>query len=314
MDIEIINELTALAYKNLNIIPLAGDASTRKYFRVHYDNGSLVLMKRESFDTHNDDFYLAHHFFYELGVRVPKILSVIPAKGIMLLEDLGDNNLQMLNIGSFEAQKAYLEATNILCDFQNKAEQKSKNQFPLNIRFTYDKFFNELKMTNKYFLEQYRVKKYDQPLVLDFYKELVSRMLEQKFMLLHRDYHSKNIMIFKNELVLIDFQDARLGPYTYDLASLIIDPYSNIDVSLSQTLINKYYENIKIESYDTFIKNYNLCLLQRAIKILGTYTYQKFVKSNESYLKFIPSTVDKILSIKNIFPEWSRAIDEVIRA
>lgn len=310
---EILSELKALSYKNISLINLAGDASTRRYFRVFHDQGSAVLMKRESFSTEDDPFYLAHHFFFEIGVRIPKIYSLIPSKGIILLEDLGDNNLQMLNTGSKESEASYLEAVSILCDLQKKAEDKDKNQFPLSLEFTFDKFYNELTMTNKYFLEKYKVKKFDQALVLNFYKELVESMLKQKFMLLHRDYHSKNIMIYKNELVLIDFQDARLGPYTYDLASLIVDPYSNLDEELITKLIARYYQKIQVEAYDSFFENYLFCLLQRAIKILGTYTYQKFVRSNESYLKFIPSTVDKIKGLKKFFPDWEDAIEEVIK-
>lgn len=309
---DILNELKALSYKNVSLISLAGDASTRKYFRVFHQDGSAVLMKRESFNTSDDPFYLTHHFFSELNVRIPKIYNIIPSEGIMILEDLGDANLQMLNPGSSEAKSSYIDAVNILCKFQKDAELKSRTQFPMSLEFTFEKFYNELTMTNKYFLEKYKVKNYNETLVLKFYKELVEKMLMQKFMLLHRDYHSKNIMIFKKELVIIDFQDARLGPYTYDLASLIIDPYSDLDESLIKELIDGYYKNIKVESYDEFYKNYLLCLLQRAIKILGTYTYQKFVKSNESYLKFVPSTVDKIKTIKPFFPDWEDAIEEVI--
>lgn len=306
------NELKALSYKNVSLVSLAGDASSRSYFRVFHQEGSAVLMKRESFNTVDDPFYLVHHFFSELGVRIPKIYNLIPSEGIMILEDLGDTNLQMLNPGSNQSNASYIEATHILCKFQKDAETMDKTKFPLSLEFTFEKFYNELIMTNKYFLEKYKVKNYKEALVLNFYEKLVEEMLEQKFMLLHRDYHSKNIMIFNKELVLIDFQDARLGPYTYDLASLIIDPYSDLDASLIKQLIDTYYKKIQIEAYDVFFKNYLLCLLQRAIKILGTYSYQKFVKSNESYLKFIPSTVDKIKTIKPFFPEWEEAIEEVI--
>jgi len=310
MNEDLINYLKTLNYKNISIKKVLSDASTRKYYRFSNLNSTFILMQRDSFNADTDRFCLVYKFLKSLDINVAKIYNYDEIKGYMVLEDLGD-----LTISNFSSSKEallvkYLDAVNLIIKFQ---KNKITNVYPVTYKFTFSKLYNELIMTKYYFIEKYKNKNtYNKKYLEFFFASLVKSIMKQKFLLNHRDYHSRNILVFKDTLYLIDFQDARLGPYTYDLASLIIDPYANIDSDMSSILINEYYNNTKFENYDVYLNNFKLVLLQRALKILGTYAFQENVNKNSSYLKYIPRTLKKISKIKSIMPEFENIIEEVI--
>ena len=102
---------------------------------------------------------------------------------------------------------------------------------------------SELNMTTEFYFDGYKksmLNSTDKNELESVYKDIINKMMKQKSLLLHRDYHSRNIMIKDNSLFVIDYQDARLGPYTYDLASLIIDPYIYLSDNLKKHIIDRY--------------------------------------------------------------------------
>jgi len=303
---EFFTYLKSLNYENLSFKEVLADASSRRYYRFYHKKGSLILMQRASFDINTDRFYLTYNFFKKLKVNLPKLYYYDAKKGYMVLEDLGDLTIQSLNINK---ETNYLSSVNLITQYQNN---QNINVYPMTYSFTYAKFYNELIMTKYYYIDKYKANITHNKKQLEFFfKELTTLIMQQKFCLTHRDYHSRNILVYNNKIYLIDFQDARLGPYTYDLASLIIDPYANIEDKLSNYLIETYYNNTKHEAYKNYILNYNLTCLQRALKILGSYAYQKIVNNNDTYLKYIPITIEKIKNIKKTFPKWETLIQEV---
>ena len=136
-------------------------------------------------------------------------------------------------------------------------------------------------------------------------------MMTQKKLLLHRDYHSRNLMVRNGTVYVIDYQDARLGPYSYDVASLVIDPYIELEKTLKDRIITSYYDGMKgyiKETYLEFKRDYYLCFLQRGIKILGTFAYQKVAKDNERYIEYIRPSEQKVKDVLKAFPEWKDVI------
>jgi aminoglycoside/choline kinase family phosphotransferase len=175
-------------------------------------------------------------------------------------------------------------------------------------------------MTTEYYINKYMdrvLSDKTKSKLNDFYIDLVSKMMEQPFLLQHRDYHSRNIMIKDGDLFIIDLQDARLGPLAYDMASLMIDPYIDLDDDIVNDCLEHYYKGISNFipcSYDEFIYIYRLCFLQRGIKILGTFAYQKMKNSKDKYLPYIPVTVSKLNDICGYFPEWESIIKGTVLA
>jgi N-acetylmuramate 1-kinase len=318
---EYLNILKKAKYKDLQLEKKLADASNRKYYRFKHSKGSLILMQMNSFDRNKDRFILTHCFFSKININVPEIYLYDEKKGIIVLEDLGDQTIKQENETVIDYEAKYIKAIDVLLKYQTKST-KHLNSYPMTYAFNFSKFYNELILFKYYYLNLLKTKlnkninkknKFFDKLFFDkLFKEIVLKLLKQKFLLAHRDFHSRNLMFLKNKVYLIDFQDARKAPYTYDLASLILDPYANIDDELSEKLIKKYYKKTCFESYDSFYYNYNLALLQRALKIIGTFAYQSLKKNNSSYLKYIPITLDKINKLKNIFPEWKIILEEIL--
>jgi aminoglycoside/choline kinase family phosphotransferase len=291
---------------------LAGDASTRKYYRV-IDNGKNFIVVESAAFSKDDPAVLSNIAFKKLRIPVPEILKIIPEKGLMVKEDLGSTHLQ--DIKEEKKLFAYYDnVVDIMLTYQTNAIKTKEPLYPLSYSFTKEKFISELNMTTEYYFNGYKHRSLngsDKNELESIYDSLVDKMMKQDSMLLHRDYHSRNIMVNDGKLFVIDYQDARLGPYTYDLASLVIDPYITLSEDLKRQIIARYYNGIKKAvngSISDFEQNYYLCFLQRGIKILGTFAYQKLERNNDRYLQYIDPSIKKINVVLDKFPEWKKTV------
>ena len=308
-----------MGLKGAQITLLAGDASTRKYYRVSHLDKSFIFMKGYSFND-EDANVSSLKAYSEMGINVPKVYELFPELGVVVQEDIG--NLHLQNVKEKELlKKYYKDVVDMLVKFQKKALAIDKSGiriYPNTISFTKEKFMFELNMTTEFYVEKLNSKKISQgkkEVLQKLYADIVNRMMKQPFLLQHRDYHSRNLMIHNDSVYLIDIQDSRLGPFTYDIASLVIDPYIELDEKLYEEIIGSYYDGIKDViscSYDKYLKYYGICFIQRGIKILGTFAYQKTEKGNSGYLKHIPDSVHKIRKVCGEFPEWQKMIEEEI--
>ena len=291
---------------------LAGDASSRKYYRVTDAGKNFIIVVSAPFSD-DDPAILSNIAFKKLGVPVPEILKVIPEKGLMVKEDLGGVHLQDIKVDK-KLFDYYDSVVDIMLTYQLNSANTKEPLYPLSYSFTKEKFISELNMTTEYYFDGYKKNKLngsDKKELELVYSDLVDKMMQQQFLLLHRDYHSRNIMLSKGKLFVIDYQDARLGPYTYDLASLIIDPYIELGESLKKHIIERYYNGVKHfinEPVADFDSDYSLCFLQRGIKILGTFAYQKLEKNNDRYLEYIEPSLKKVNSVLKVFPEWKKTV------
>jgi aminoglycoside/choline kinase family phosphotransferase len=293
---------------NLVVTLLAGDASTRKYYRARDERRSFIIVVSEPYPS-DDPSITSNYAFSKLSAPVPTIIKAFPDKGIMIKEDLGGIHLQNIKDPN-KLTPYYDKAVEIMLAYQLNGASFTEYLYPLSYSFTKDKFMSELKMTTEYYIKAYKQKALKGPEQKELeavYEELVNEMMMQKKLLLHRDYHSRNLMVKEGSLYVIDYQDSRLGPYSYDVASLVIDPYIVMDKELRDRVITGYYCGIKAYVKDTYIefkRNYHLCFLQRGIKILGTFAYQKVERNNDRYLEYIHPSENKIKDVLKAFPEW----------
>jgi N-acetylmuramate 1-kinase len=291
---------------------LAGDASSRKYYRIVDGGKNFIVVVSDPF-SNDDPAILSNVAFKKLGIPVPEIFKVVAEKGLIVKEDLGGTHLQDIK-EEVKLFTYYDKAIDIMLTYQKNALDAKEQLYPLSYSFTKDKFIAELNMTTEFYFGCYKNKKLnssDKDELQAVYSLLVDEMMKQSFLLLHRDYHSRNIMLTGEKLFVIDYQDARLGPYTYDLASLIIDPYINLTDSFKEHLIKRYFNGIKTvinDSITAFENNYSLCFLQRGIKILGTFAYQKIKKNNTGYLRYIDPSEKKVNEVLVKFPEWKKTV------
>ena len=285
---------------NARTVPLTGDASDRKYFRIlPKDAESFVLAVHSApFEYDRLPFVNTAALFDAMPVPVPKILGHAGDLGILALEDLGDVTLQA-HLGSAPAARhaaLYRQAVAFIEVFQRRGAELSDPKFvPYGVAFDVDKLTWELDFFIKHFLEAYRGIVFaarEREALRSECAKIVAELAAEPRVLCHRDYHSRNLMLRDGRLCIIDFQDARLGPDTYDLASLLRDSYVDLPDQVVDELI-AYLLALRGRRADDveFRRRFDLMALQRNLKALGTFGYQTTARRNPVYIQYIPRTL-----------------------
>ncbi|MGB9616534.1 MAG: aminoglycoside phosphotransferase family protein [Desulfomonilaceae bacterium] len=309
----------------IRIEKIAGDASTRKYYRLFLNNRDpLVLMAMADPSTDEARRFLAvQQFLRDLGLPVPAVHWRDVSAGVIVLQDLGtcclEDVIKNSHIGAI--RPLYEAAVEILIRLQRNAKPHHHLCENFNPRFTPAKFMEEF----AFFITHYvRNVAEDQPspkalkTLTELLQEICGQIDFDHPVFCHRDYHARNIMLHEGNLAVIDFQDARLGPAQYDLASLLRDSYVSLPEELVDELITRFYENAYKElagSFDHFRYLFDVVSLQRNIKALGTFGYQTYVRASTRYLSAIPRTCEYIQSNIRKYPRFSRftsIVDDLI--
>jgi aminoglycoside/choline kinase family phosphotransferase len=280
------------------ISPLAGDASTRRYYRVQEGRDtSVVALYPEPFDGETAPFLIVHGLLAGWGVPVPRILAVDGPQAVMWQEDLGDVTLQTALADASAAQQRdhYRQALDQLVRLQREAAQGPQGASCFQIAFDFEKLSWELHFFWKHFLEAFRgceLSVEDRAVVADGFHRLASEIASWPRVLCHRDFHSRNLMPHGGQLVWIDFQDARMGPATYDLASLLRDSYVDLPEEFVAERVEEFRQRaVPGESRDTFQRRFELMSIQRNLKALGTFGYMSTSRGSAVYLPYIPRTL-----------------------
>jgi aminoglycoside/choline kinase family phosphotransferase len=312
-------ELTALT-------PLAGDASSRRYYRASLRSanapdslivmalpaGSALPLSSEELAIFKEGpkelpFLNVHRFLDRIGVNVPKIYGQWENEGILFLEDLGDSVLWDRVQGLAEADTVvwYQRAIDELLKLHVRGTfAHDKSCIAFQQRFDEKLYLWEFEHFIEWGLEKRPGARVTPSAVKELRKAFVTiaNILDrQPTCLNHRDYHSWNLMIHRETVRVIDFQDALLAPAQYDLASLLNDRITDAVVkpALEEQLIRYYVERkTELESraikQDEFRELYLLSAIQRDLKVVGRFYYLDLVKGKPGYMKFIPPTVRRL--------------------
>jgi aminoglycoside/choline kinase family phosphotransferase len=279
-------------------LPLTPDASDRRYFRIIADDLApfVLALHATPFEAGSLPFVNVCRLFMGLRVPVPRILEEVPDLGILALEDLGDVTLQAyLGAVPDEARDAlYDEATDLIQQIQVQGRAHASPAYvPYTLSFDVDKLTWEMEFFIKHFLGAYRGVPADTPAVEEVRGELraiVAELAAEPQVLCHRDYHSRNLMVHGGRLFVIDFQDARLGPNTYDLVSLLRDSYVDLPERLVTSITDRFAMSVG-ESVPEFRRRFDVMALQRNLKALGTFGFQAVSKANPVYAQYVPRTL-----------------------
>ena len=299
-------EETGLRAQTARVVPLTGDASDRQYFRVLLrDAPSEVLAVHPgpiTFETL--PFVNVARLLAAMPVPVPAVLHHSDPLGIIALQDLGDVTLQA-NVGAAPATEhaaIYREAVGFITAIQRRGgELASRKYVPYGIAFDVEKLTWELQFFTKHFLEAYRgaVPTDAARAALAWeYAAIAEELAAEPRVLCHRDYHSRNLMVHGGSLYIIDFQDARMGPDTYDLASLLRDSYVDFpEAQVDELMAFFLVKRGAAEADDRdFRRRFDLMALQRNLKALGTFGYQTTARGNTVYIQYIPRTLTYVRS------------------
>jgi aminoglycoside/choline kinase family phosphotransferase len=297
------------------VVPLTGDASDRRYFRIiRPDEQSIVLALHVGpIEFATLPFANVADLLRRMPLPVPALLGHSDPLGIVALEDLGDVTLQAHLGASTPAEHAarYRQAVAFIELLQRRgAEIHPDGYIPYRIAFDVEKLRWELDFFVKHFVEGYRgaaLSDGQRAALGEEWSSIVAELAGEPRVLCHRDYHSRNLMLHDDSLYIIDFQDARMGPDTYDLVSLLRDSYVDIvDRDLDDLIA--YFLALKGRNQDDieFRRRFDMMALQRNLKALGTFGYQTIARRNTVYIQYMPRTLRYARTNLEKYPRFER--------
>ena len=286
--------------------PASSDASFRRYFRFDHDGGTLIAMdappEREPCDT----FVRIARLFAGFGLHVPEVLAEDHEHGFLLLSDLGDTPyLDMLD--EYSVERLYGDALGALVTLQ--VSRPGNDGLP-----AYDERLlrAELALFSEWYLSRHRGLKDAEASLAPVYELLVANALEQPRVCVHRDYHSRNLMVVDaNNPGILDFQDAVMGPVTYDLVSLLRDCYIAWPRERVEEWALGYFE-LAIQSgilrerqvdERQFLRWFDLMGVQRHLKAAGIFARLNYRDAKPGYLDDIPRTLGYVRDVAGRYPE-----------
>lgn len=296
------------ASASTEVLTLAGELSTRKYYRILVKNPtgqqttpSYVLQAAESFqDPEQHPFLIAQQIFAHIGIRVPKIFGVAGQEGWILVEDCGDFFLQ-----NRQDLELYMQALEMLY-----ALQKCKNPASVGITgklaeaphwkwaFDFEKLNAEMFHTEKFFVAGLAKEKVP---FAAWLSENSQYLAERPRVLCHRDFHSRNLLVRDNLLYALDFQDARMGPVSYDLVSIVWDPYAYLKEGFRSLLLQEWKAKLAPEFSEEIDIEIHRMKIQRLTKAIGSYSSFYLDRGNPSCFVFIEEALaDTIESFESL--------------
>ncbi|MBI4468470.1 MAG: phosphotransferase [Acidobacteria bacterium] len=289
---------------DIRIQPITGDASTRQYFRALLSDGRSFVVAHypEPFDPGTLNYCDVTHLFLAGGLPVPKLLDASGERGMILQEDLGDLRMQDWLTGRTEDQveTAYRQAIDLIIRIQQSTKlAATAGSVSSRLAFDKEKLEWELTFFLRHYLQGYLKSTWSRAktaLLEAEFAELAAELAALPRVLCHRDYHSRNLMVRGETLIIIDHQDARMGPDTYDIASLLEDPYADLQPGIAIRLRDFFVDRRRAAGLSTdsaaepatFGLRYDLMSVQRLVKAIGTYAYQAAVMGNDVYVPYIP--------------------------
>ena len=284
---------------NFVITTASDDASFRRYFRIERDNTSFIAMDAPPSKENCEPFIRIAKHLSAGGVHAPKIIESNLDQGFLLLEDLGDQTFLNAQQKSFDAQH-YKNAIDVLIDIQS-LETHSAN-IP---SYDHTLLTTEMQLLINWYLPALSSEQHTQ--LQTIFNLLSDNALSTDQVFVHRDYHSRNLMLLENnELGVIDFQDAVIGSNTYDLVSLLKDAYFELKPSEAQALLAYFHQQAKLTiSLNEFEKQFDLMGLQRHLKILGIFKRLSIRDDKHQYLKNIPLIEKYVLQIADKYTNFS---------
>ncbi len=347
----------------LAVEQLKGDVSTRQYFRLQFTEGAsarrFVERCAEAADLASEHF--THHeaqeralvamllpkrgasrasrvivdvtkYIERCDVPVPALHLAIHDLGFLVIEDLGDARLfdviDEMDVGRLK--KTYTKLVDYLVRMQFPPPSVPRDCVAYTYAFSTDRFLWELNSFAKPFSEvilKRDLTPSESEVIKRTFPAICEEMMAQELLFTHRDYHSRNVMIKNDDLYVIDFQDARLGPILYDIVSLVFDPYVSLSRQTQQELIDYFVSRLPAKSRNALralgvSRAFDICQTQRCLKAAGTYAFMASRRGNTGFLRFIPraigSAIDAarrsgdLLELSNMLTHWLERMNEFL--
>lgn len=275
------------------------DASFRRYFRIERSNLSFIAMDAPPEKENSKRFVEIAELLRDNNIHAPKIIDKDLQQGFLLIEDLGNTTFSQA-----------LSADNKLALYKRAIDELIKIQAINTQALSFDLYDETLLQAELNLLIDWYLPKESNQNLLDklsqLFDQLIQNSLNSPQVLVHRDYHCRNLMITNDGISVIDFQDAVIGSNSYDLVSLLKDAYIELGSSEVQALLAYFYKQAKLGiSFDKFEKQFDLMGLQRHLKILGIFKRLSIRDGKHQYLNNIPLIEKYVLQMADKYPEFN---------
>ncbi len=284
----------------------SNDASFRRYFRVTIDGETFIAMDAPPDKEDIAPFMRIANLFKQANVNTPKLLQHNAAEGFLLLEDFGSQWL-LDKLNNDTATELYGRALRDLLPLHTH-----KNLLNADLpRYDETLLRREMVLFEEWFIEQFLDSELPPNLWENVQRILIDSALEQPTVCVHRDYHSRNLMVLPNgELGVLDFQDAVLGALTYDIVSLLRDCYIDWSDEQIEMWLRDYFQQLQTANvvkcdFIQFKRWFDLMGMQRHLKVCGIFARLHLRDDKSEYLKSIPRTLNYIINVCGAYSELS---------
>ncbi len=287
---------TLFPEKPFTLVSASADASFRRYFRLTMDDQTLIVMDAPPQQEDCTSFIQVADILLKAGVHAPEIMAKDVEQGFLLLTDLGDTTyLQALKAQSDTAHSLYQDATDALIKMQLTQQVDGLPPYDETL------LLNELNLFPDWYIAKHLnidLSADQRQVISSAFKQILQNNLSQPKVFVHRDYHSRNLMVISPNPGVIDFQDAVYGPITYDLVSLFKDAYIRWEEEDILDWTIRYWEKARkaglpvATDFATFYRDFEWMGVQRHIKVLGIFARLYHRDGKDSYLNEMPLVME----------------------
>jgi aminoglycoside/choline kinase family phosphotransferase len=308
-----------LGFAGASIAPASVDASFRRYFRVTRDADSYIVMDAPPNKEDSGPFLKVARILGGLNLNVPMILARDMERGFLLLSDLGSRLYLEALPEDGAADRLYADALRALRGMQT-ADARLSQDLP---RYDRALLTREMELLPEWFLERHlglKLEGRERAMLDRLFDSLVDAAVSQPPCFVHRDYHSRNLLVTpENNPGILDFQDAVWGPVTYDLASLLKDCYIAWPPARVREWVREYRENLLEAGFKLnagaadFLRGFDLIGLQRHIKVLGIFARLFYRDGKSQYLNDLPRVLNYARDTAAGYPETAAFAEFIVR-
>lgn len=291
------------------IEPASSDASFRRYFRAYRNGETFVIMDAPPDKEDVRPYLKVTGLLESLGIHVPHVHQADVGRGLLLLEDLGVTlYLQRLNAGD-DPDRLYGDALYALAEIQTRGAQAARELAP----YDREPLAREMALMPEWFCRRHlgmTLSDAEQQVLADTFEFLIAEALMQPSVFVHRDYHSRNLMVTtEHNPGVIDFQDALRGPIGYDIVSLLKDCYIAWPRQRVEQWVSGYRNLVRSHGGPggrddrEFLRWFDLIGMQRHIKVLGIFSRLWYRDGKSGYLRDLPLTLEYVRDTSTRYPE-----------
>lgn len=297
-----------LGIAEFDIKPASSDASFRRYFRIYYDGQTRIVMDAPPAQEDCAPYIKIARGLFALGLNVPEILETNLEQGFLLLSDLGSRQY-LSELNELSVERLYGDALEALIALQSRCSQAVLELPP------YDNalLMREMGLFHEWFIQKHLglvLDESQQGVLEDTCTLLAQSALQQPTVCVHRDYHSRNLMVTEQHNPgILDFQDAVHGPLTYDLVSLLRDCYISWAPERVTQWALRYQQQALAAGILTdndaakFLRWFDWMGVQRHLKAIGIFARLNRRDGKPGYLKDIPRTLGYVVAVSRHYPE-----------